>query len=149
MWHGMQHGNETHEHDDNIDIIRALITRTTIIHMATSSRRDTLSPRGITKNKVFESRFLKNNSNIKLLCLYLPLRDRALLGGEADADLDDPAAVRLVGDGIALVVDLLERFLHSTVEFQLHDVDGGVGLHEDIHPALCRTHLGVDIDVEE
>ncbi len=67
MWHGMQHGNETHEHDDNIDIIRALITRTTIIHMATSSRRDTLSPRGITKNKVFENRFLKNNYKYKTL----------------------------------------------------------------------------------
>ena len=149
MWHGMQHGNETHEHDDNIDIIRALITRTTIIHMTTSSRRDTLSPRGITKNKVFKNRFLKNNSNIKLLCLYFPLRDRALLGGEADADFYNAAAVGFVWDGIALVVDLAQCLLHGTVEFQLHDVYGGVGLHEDVHPALCRAHLGVDIDVEE
>ena len=39
--------------------------------------------------------------------LYLPLRDRALLGGEADADLYNAAAVGFVGDGIALVVNLL------------------------------------------
>ena len=80
---------------------------------------------------------------------YLPRRDRALLGGETDADLDDAAAVSLVGDGVTFVVDLLERFLHGAVEFQLHDVDRGVGLQEDVHPAFCRAHLGIDIDIEE
>ena len=65
---------------------------------------------------------------------YLPRRDRALLGGETDADLDDAAAVSLVGDGVTFVVDLLERFLHGAVEFQV-----SVFIRMSILPFAVRT----------
>ena len=70
------------------------------------------------------------------------------VGVELHADLHHATAVGLVGDCVAVAVDLLQGFLGSAFHFHLKDIDGIWHPHYHVHPAASTLDLGADIDIE-
>ena len=85
---------------------------------------------------------------IFLCFLVLPFIHGALLRGEVDADLEDAAAVVLVGQGVVFGVDLLQGFRRTLVNLQLHDEDRGLGRDQQVDASACCPCLGTDGEVE-
>ena len=77
-----------------------------------------------------------------------PMDDVACLGGYADATFGETAAISLVGDGIALAVDLGEGGIDGVVDLEFEDEYVVLGLDDDVGTAEDAPDLGIDDGVE-
>lgn len=82
--------------------------------------------------------------------------DRAGLGGDVDADLDEllcdrsgfiviRSSLKPVWNQVPFLIDLLERFLCGSVHLELKDVDPVFGSADGIRPADGGLYLGLGV----
>ena len=73
-----------------------------------------------------------------------PMHDVADFGGDAHSTLSDFPAVRLIGNGIALAINLSQGVIHCVIHLQFEDEDVVLGLYHHVGTTEDALHLSIN-----